>query len=63
MGLLYYTSVLLLVLLLKNNTGYKTPDLMLKGLENAINNTDDKAIIQCYPDFIQNHCLIGPMVQ
>ena len=37
----------------KNNNGYKTTDLVLKGLERAVNNTDDNSIIKCYPEFMQ----------
>ena len=37
----------------KNNSGYKTTDLVLKGLERAVNNTDGNAIIKCYPEFMK----------
>ena len=38
---------------IKNNSGYKTTDDLFKGLTKAVNNTDQQAIIKCFPDFIQ----------
>ena len=38
---------------IKNNSRYKTTDDLFKGLTKAINNTDQQAIIKCFPDFIQ----------
>ena len=46
-------GILIVTFITKNNNGYRTTSSLLKGLERAINNTDNKSIINCYPSFLQ----------
>lgn len=45
--------VIFCISIIKNNNQYKTTDDLFKGLTKAVNNVDQRAIIKCFPDFIQ----------
>ena len=45
--------VIIFILILKNNSGYKTTNDLLKELSKAINNSNIDRIEECYPSFIQ----------
>ena len=44
---------IIFILILKNNSGYKTTNDLLKELSKAINNSNIDRIEECYPSFIQ----------
>ena len=44
---------IIFILILKNNSGYKTTNDLLKELSKAINNSNISRIEECYPSFIQ----------
>ena len=45
--------ILNFILILKNNSGYKTTNDLLKELSKAINNSNISKIEECYPSFMQ----------
>lgn len=45
--------VVFCIFTIKNNSGYKTTDDLFKELTRAVNNTNERAIIKCFPNFIQ----------